>query len=146
MAEKYKIGQFQLSYLYGGERSGTYNPGDYIEITVIGADNKVHYSTGIYLILKIDETINSEGYIQNMSLLKNPSSSVLLNKNGSAIDVNASTRIDSIENPTDNVTTSYTEVYINKPVQKTATPNTTNRYNRTTNISNTINITGIKYN
>lgn len=140
MAEKYKTGQYQLNFHYGGERSGTYNPGDYIEITVIGADNKVHYATGIYLILKINETISSEGYIQNLSLLKNPASSVLLNKNGSTIDVNASTRIDSLINPTGNVTTSYTEVYINKPVQKTITSSSNSTYNRpvtTTNLSNT---------
>ena len=69
---KYKIFVYQLNYLYGGENSKTYSPGQYLDITVIGADNKRHYSSGVYYITKVNETISSDGYIQNLTLFKNP--------------------------------------------------------------------------
>lgn len=50
--------------------SKTYYPGGYINITVIGAGNIVHYSSGIYYITQVTDSVSSEGYTQTLKLLK----------------------------------------------------------------------------
>lgn len=53
-----------------GEYSKGYAPGDFLDLIVTGASGIQHYSSGLYMILSIDDSISSEGYTQTLTLLK----------------------------------------------------------------------------
>jgi hypothetical protein len=53
-----------------GDFSNKYTAGGYVDIAVYGQGLK-HYTSGIYMILRIQDSITSSGYTQTMKLLKN---------------------------------------------------------------------------
>lgn len=51
--------------------SNKYVPGKFIDIIVMGAGGVRHYSSGVYMIISVDDSISSDGYTQTMKLVKN---------------------------------------------------------------------------
>lgn len=84
--------------LWAGTDTKSYAPGDFLDITVIGNGGIRHYSSGVYLILHIDDNISADGFTQTMKLLKNP------NAISSSTDLNTS----AVNSTKENTITSYT--------------------------------------
>lgn len=66
------LSQFTLSaeLTLWADYSKTYYPGGYINISVVGNGNIQHYSSGLYYITHVTDSISSDGYTQTLRLLK----------------------------------------------------------------------------
>ena len=53
-----------------GEYSKGYTPGEYLDIIVMTAGGHRHYSSGVYMITSMEDSISGAGYTQTMRLLK----------------------------------------------------------------------------
>ena len=62
---------FSAELTVWSDGSNKYVPGKYVDIIIRGADGLKHYASGVYYIVKVDDSISVDGYTQTLKLLKN---------------------------------------------------------------------------